>query len=301
MFVYSFKEGENASAFSTRAVLRGRSCTRFPLGARRGCCSALCRGRVPAGPRGLEPPAAEVSAHGKLVTSASFKAREAVQLPGMPGRWGFPAGGAERKAPRHGTGGCPARCSRRLWEPVGSSATPRRDCHARDMAGGPVGKRRPSARPSQDGGRPLRLPGGSGPAPPRRVCARTARGGGGLRAAPHLSAAGRHGARWPPAARGGGGDLRGSGGAGAAGGAGRAVRLRGEPVQHDLHVRVPRVPGELGLRGEGGGGTTGGGCRAGEATSRRPQLSGPHRSAGARPGTALLGPVVRSKAAAGAV
>lgn len=34
------------------------------------------------------------------------------------------------------------------------------------MAGGPVGKRRPSARPSQDGGRPLRLPGGSGPAPP---------------------------------------------------------------------------------------------------------------------------------------
>lgn len=193
MFVYSFKGGENASAFSTRAVLRGRSCTRFPLGARRGCRSALVRGRVPAGPQGLEPVAAEVSAHGKLVTSASFKAREAVPLPGMPGRWGFPAGGAERKAPRHGTGGCPARCRRRLWEPVGSSATPRRDCHARDMAGGPVGKRRPSARPSQDGGRPLRLPGGSGPAPPRRVCARTARGG---RRPPRRSAPQRGGTSW---------------------------------------------------------------------------------------------------------
>lgn len=94
---------------------------------------------------------------------------------------------------------------------------------------------RPSARPAS---RAVALP-----APPRRALSVRGEPAGGR----GLRCAGRDGAGGPPAPRGGGGGLlRGAGGAGAVRGAGRVVPLRGEPVQHDLHVRVPRVPGECG-------------------------------------------------------
>lgn len=176
----------------------------------------------------------------------------------MPGRW--------FSHRRHRAEGCGGRGQRALSSPSRQALPPR---HGRTR------EEVPAQRPPFPRWRP--------PAPPPGRCrprpAVSARGRlarrGGFRAASQLSVAGRHGAGRPAAARCGGGAVRGSGGAGAAGGAGRAVRLRGEPVQHDLHVRVPRVPGERGLRGEGGGdGVTGGGCRAGEAASRRPAAVG---------------------------
>lgn len=138
------------------------------------------------------------------------------------------------------------------------------------MAGGRVsalpnmaGRRRAARRPPQHGGRTSAAAvGGQVVAPAPSLPARS------LPAVPAAAGRGRSapqrdgdGAGERAAARGGAALLRGAGGAGAAGGARRALPLRGEPLQHDLHVRVPRVPGEPGEgspQGRGGAAATGG-------------------------------------------